>query len=235
MSLPFIVEADSVHFNGSTQILTGKHVYLKKKMDDNSLLNMKSENLNVNKNLRTLQSEGWTEITYKNMISNQEHQLICEGSLFVDHQKKQVFIEGSSIKQIIFVDNRGTIHSDRAVIDYEEKNNHYLPKKISLMGNVHMHNNIAKTGSSDQPIEQYALADRVEYLPEQEFLTLQADPKKRVLFFDKINHMQMSAPEIIITRNPKTKKESIKGQGDVRLTFAGQELEQLYKEFHIKK
>lgn len=82
----------------------------------------------------------------------------------------------------------------------------------------------SKKGS---PLQQYAMADHVEYDTKTHMMTLNANKGRRVLFYDQLNHLQVSAPGLKIKRDPKTNKDTIQGVGDVRFTFIKYELEQI--------
>jgi len=65
-------------------------------------------------------------------------------------------------------------------------------------------------------------------------MILKANRNARVLFYDKVNNIQVSADTLKVNRDPHTNKESIKGTGDVRFTFVQQELDQLREQFNLK-
>ena len=82
---------------------------------------------------------------------------------------------------------------------------------------------------------QYALADELEYQPHSQEIVLKAQEGNRVLFFDKINGVQMSAPGLKIHHDSMKRKDTVQGIGDVHFTFVEKELEQLKKRFHLSK
>lgn len=120
----------------------------------------------------------------------------------------------------------GMICSDSVVFEYSALE----PKRIEIQGNVKMRNQFADI-EGGSPLDQYALSDVVQIDLFSRKITLNANQGKRVLFFDKANHMRVSAPALTITAGTKVGKESIKGIGDVRFTFAEQELDLLRKQF----
>ena len=71
---------------------------------------------------------------------------------------------------------------------------------------------------------QYALADHVEYFPDEELLVMTA--KNRVLFYDEERGMELVAYEVRAKRD-EDGKESVQGVGDVRFLFEADELEKL--------
>ena len=65
-------------------------------------------------------------------------------------------------------------------------------------------------------------------------MVLSASEGNRVLLFDKVNNIQMSAPSLKIQHDPSSQKELIKGMGDVRFTFLEKELAQVKQHFKQK-
>jgi hypothetical protein len=66
-------------------------------------------------------------------------------------------------------------------------------------------------------------------------MTLAGVNGNRVLFFDKVNNVQMSAPSLKVRHDSSTQKDSIQGLGDVRFTFIEKELEQLKEHFRLEE
>lgn len=134
---------------------------------------------------------------------------------------------------VIDCEGFGIICSDMAIFEYNAGQGEFEPKVITFQGNVRMCNQFADV-EGGSPLDQYALADKMTFTPKTRKMILNAKNGKRVLFYDKANHMQVSAPILTITSGTKVGKESIRGTGDVRFTFAEQELELLRKQFPKK-
>ncbi len=97
-------------------------------------------------------------------------------------------------------------------------------EKVLLIDNVKM--------SSFLPSKlQYALADKVEYLPESKTWIFTAIPPKRVLYYDKLNQVTISAPHIVVQDGEGEAKPRVKATGDVRFSFAEKELNEMQKLF----
>jgi lipopolysaccharide export system protein LptA len=126
----------------------------------------------------------------------------------------------------------GMLCSDRAELKTGDGNgalNKMTNLKNALVrfaGNVKMCNHFAGNAREVTPLDQYALADAITYTPKNRLLTLHSSGSHRVLFYDKANRVQVSAPKVVIFGN-----HTFKGVGDVRCTFAEQELEVLKKQF----
>jgi hypothetical protein len=186
--------------------------------------------------LRYIESTGPTVLTYANEEEKVVHTLTCPGLLTVDHQLLKTTLEcprdqNNNVlfgKQIVFHDSMGEIYADLLTVYYTMAEDSPTPTKLVLEGNVQMFN---RGGDPDKngAFLQYALADVVEYTPQAREVYLVASDKKRVLFFDKLNALQVSATSLKIRRDQETKKESIQGFGDVRFSFVEKELEMINK------
>lgn len=193
------------------------------------------------KRLRSIESTGPTTLVYTDEEKELVHTLICYGLLLVDHEHLQTVMEsprdeyGNVIEgcQVHFQDHMGEIYADKMVIKYEIVNHSPSPTKMILEGHVRLMNRCAVDMDKQGPYLQYALADKVEYTPHAKEVSLTANGKGRILFFDKLNNLQVSAPGLKIRRDQTTKKESIQGIGNVRFSFVEKELEEMSKYFQL--
>lgn len=181
------------------------------------------------KRLHSIVSPFDTTLTYRDP-KNHLRTISCPGPIRIDHQKMQAFLSGIQDKQIAFEDSKGEIFADKALIVYQEGGK---PQKIFLEGNVRILNHLTPSNQATTATLQYALADELEYTPENEEMLFKAKETRRVLFFDKVNNMQVSAPGLKICRDQTTGKESIQGIGDVRFSFVELEFEQLKQKFAL--
>lgn len=195
------------------------------------------------KQLRSIESPGPVVLTITDEKKALEHTLTCHGTLVVNHQNLKTVMEsprdenGEVIpnKQVSFQDNMGVIYADRLKIDYQIKDNEITPIKMTLEGNVQILNRGSIGQDQEEAFRQFALADVVEYSPQAKEVSLTASRGKRVLFLDKINGLEVSAPALKVRRDQTTKKESIQGVGDVRFNFVETELQQMKKFFPGKE
>lgn len=193
------------------------------------------------KGLRTIISPEETQLKYVDVDTKIEHKLFCYGPLTIDHDQLQATLKSPSNdqgeitegKQVYLEDLLGSLYADQALIKYELVNSSLVPSKIILSGHVKIFNcfdgHIQESGS----VLQYALADTVEYDPQRKEMLLTSNKEKRVLLYDKVNNVQMSAPALKIKRDEKSQKGSIQGIGDVRFTFIEHELDQLKQHFKL--
>lgn len=211
-----------VNQEGYGKLKTDQQVHIKRILKDGK------------KMVASIESQGMTIMTYLHSDKNGEYTLTCPGNVFVDHQRSQTTMQGladeqgniSDEGQIHFQDTVGEIYADLATIEYSVEPS-IAPQKIVLTGNVRIYNH----ANAEQA--QYALADYVEFIPVTKEMIFAANGKNRVLFFDKINQLQVSAPKLLLKREEGSKKESIKGYGDVRFNFVEKEFEQLRKRFRF--
>lgn len=146
----------------------------------------------------------------------------------IDGKKKLKTLQsiGKTEKQVAYSNELGKIFADHVNIKY--------PDQFILEGNVRILNR-HPFYREDGSILQYALADRVEYAPETQEMIFTAKEDGRVLFFDKLNDVQISAPAIKMRRDITTNKNTIQGIGEVRFSFLEQEAEQIKKQFRFTR
>jgi lipopolysaccharide export system protein LptA len=174
--------------------------------------------------IKTIVSKGNTSLTHQD-DKNNTHTLTSMGSFILDHEHLKAFVEGPRDdfhnvldgKQVIFKDNFGKVLADKLTLTYELIDNQPKVSKLILEGNVRVIDE-SKEQKADTHF-QYAFADKLEYDFDSHEAYLSSPIHKRVLFFDKVNSLQVSAPGIRIKREGLQAKDSIKGEGDVRFSF----------------
>lgn len=195
--------------------------------------------VNGKKEIRTIVCPKKTEMTY--FDEKELHRIVCQGSLMIDEENQRIWMhspkdEHNQIlpdKQVSFEDIMGEMAADQVLIKYDRTNQQFKPKTIELEGHVQIFNRFNGHVQESSSVLQYALADRLEYYPELQEMVLTGKNDQRVLFFDKINSLQMSAPGLKIHFDQSTRKESVQGMGDVRFTFIEQEFNQLKTRFRM--
>lgn len=196
-----------------------------------------------NKMLKSIETVSDTTLTYHDAEKGMHHNLFCSGPVKVDHEKMETRLfalrdesgKVSEDKQIHFKDPRGEVFADRVLIKYATEGSNLEITRIILAGNVKVVNNPIPD-DEEAPLLQYVLADRVDFTPQNNEMVFRAIVKgHRVLFYDKTNSLQVSAPAIKINRDMATKKDAIKGIGDVRFSFIESEFAQLRRRFMLEK
>lgn len=212
------------------------------KLKNDRQVTVKHRYINGENHLQRIEAAGKTILTFDEPDDGLHHTLTCYGGICVDHPNGKMVLsspidaQGNVAKgdQVFFKDHLGTIYANRVSIDYELVEHHLEPKLLILEGHVIMQNQFSSADGENGSLLQYALADRVEFNPKTQDVVLKGK-SKRVLFFDKINNVQVSAPALTIKRDPKTGKDYVKGAGDVRFTFLERELEQLREHFNLEQ
>jgi lipopolysaccharide export system protein LptA len=188
--------------------------------------------------LEWIRAKGKTEMTYDDPIQDDSHYLVCHGEVFIDTSQR-VTILSSPMKdgtvlpenQVYFRDKRGSVYADKARLDYDTDGKNVSPRKLTLASQVRLINRTVDGQTVTGRPLQYALADVLEYLPVQQQMLLYADEDGRVLVYDRLNSVQISAPAVNIRRDGTTGKEAIEGLGDVRFCFAEGEQAMLMEQF----
>ena len=239
--------ADSLVWDDARDTLTLRNNIVVHQGDMGSIVNDREVQLvqRVFQGKKVLQSVigiGHSELTSTDAQQNISHTLTCHGKLTIDHTQLRAVLESPSdpqgktilTQQVHFHDPMGEMYADTMTVYYQAQESKLHPVSIHLKGNVYVRNQFSaqataasRTDSAHNPFLQYAIADSIEYQIPTQTMTLKANKGKRVLFFDKLNHLQVSAPGLTIHRDTLTKKESIQGVGDVRFTFAKDELQQI--------
>lgn len=196
--------------------------------------------INQKKALKSIETLSDTVLTYREEDKNLFHTLTCSGPVKVDHEKMETRLFGkqnsegnvTEEQQVHFKDAKGEIFADKVLVKYALLDGSPIINKIFLVGNVKIYNRLSSTDDDTAVVLQYVLADRVDFTPHtNEMFFKSFNAGRRVLFFDKSNHLQVSAPALKMIRDKATGKDSIKGIGDVRFSFLDSEFEQLRKRF----
>lgn len=205
-----------LHQPGLGQLRSAKKVEVRHKQ-------MQGDGLEI----ESITSFGETEFVYSDPESFERHLIKCHGKFHVDHRLGQVFLTSPSGEHGVHPDNQVSLHdrygqifADSVRIDYGMDRQGSV-ERINLLGNVYI-KNMKERGSAG---EQHALADRVEYSPVTQLMTMRSDGEGRVLFFDEENSLRMSAPALNVKRDEISGQESVRAEGDVRFTFYPHEVE----------
>lgn len=180
------------------------------------------------KNLVGFKSFGKTTLTYLN-----QHQLISHGILSFDREKNLGTVESPLVNGVIpenlqlsYQEGEMSILADKAHIEYTEENGTFQPISVSLKGHI----KISSRSTGTKPT-RFGLADRLTYSPTTRTFILGADPGKKVVFANDEENLRISAQEVHITQDPTTKKQTVKGLGNVQLSLSAEEEATLNKFF----
>lgn len=214
------IEANEAHYDGAWISLTGSVII------ENTVGKITATQATLKRDTEKQTTIDFPWIELKEAVCLTLHAggvLNCE-SLVVDYTKMTSFLSGNP--QVTYTDSIGAVYADRAQVDYQEIDGSLQATKVTLFDNVHLIN----LGTAENPAYQYALADVVFYYPQEKLMVLEGHTS-RVLFFDKLRDMQLSAPSVRAQRDPVTHKESVQGVGAVRFIFGPEELERIKERF----
>ena len=179
------------------------------------------------KNLVGFKSHGKTTLTYLN-----NHQLISHGTLSFDRERNVGNVDSPLVNGVIpeglqlsYNEGEMSVLADKATIEYSEENGSFQPISVSLKGHVKI-----SSQATDKPA-RFGLADRLTYSPTTRTFILGADPGKKVVFVNDEDNLKISAQEVHITQDPTTKKQTVKGLGNVQLALSAEEQASLNKYF----
>lgn len=188
---------------------------------------------NEEKKIERICCEG--EAALKRQESFNLHNITLNGILIIDPENRMMIMESFPGNRISYDNPKGTILANKAQLNYEMQGKEIAFVKLILDGDIQIINRFAPSEELQDKYAQYLLADHGEYLIASEELTLSGVEGGRVLLYDKINQLQVSAPGIKIVRDKAVRKESIQGIGDVRFLFIDHELEKLKKRFQFEE
>ncbi len=151
-------------------------------------------------------------------IQGTDKQLICHGECALDHQNKHFIINATEHTAVRLVDPAGRLDAQRLLLWYDWCNGNFATTRLKAEGQVQLQR-------VQDGILQLALADDLEYLPDQDKATLTARPPHRVLFYDPSRQMTASAKGVDIVRDPFTGKLALYGKGDVQFKLMEAELQ----------
>lgn len=199
-------------------------------------------NLSGKRILRSIRSPEKTDLVYVDALKGNTHRIYSPGPLLIDHEHQEMTLTGildgsestEEKNQVYIEDVLGESYADCVRILYHWEGSQLVPKQVIMEGHVRLLNRFDGHVEEAGSVLHYALADRIEYSPEKQEMILTASEGNRVLFFDQVNNMQMSAPSLTIQQDPASKKDMIKGIGDVRFTFLEKELAQFKQHFKQK-
>lgn len=191
------------------------------------------------KQVQFVECLGHSILNYQDPSKGETHTLTTHQKFSLDRQLLQAHLESPRDAnnrvleklQVHFTGPMGEVYADEVYIYYQEVDQKLQAQKLFLKGNVWLLKRTSADKDDPGKIVHFAISDRVEYdLASNEMLFL-ADYNTRVLFFDKGNNLQVSAPSVKVKRDQQMQKDVIQGIGDVRFSFLEKELQLLQKRF----
>jgi hypothetical protein len=202
--------------------------------------------INGRTTIHTVTAPQLTEVIFNDLEKEVQHKIHCPGRMIIDHRQCCITFENdrdhapdsndetTQRNQVTLENNYGEMFADRVEINYFSDGHQTYPVKVILTGAVRLINRFNGHLQEVGGILHYAMADRLEYHPITQEMILSSPEGNRVLFFDKVNNVQMSAPSLIVNKDKQTQRETVRGIGDVRFTFIERELKQLKRYFQLE-
>lgn len=169
-------------------------------------------------------SSGRTTLSFPDK-GGQERRLTCHGRMVLDQVAGELHLsspihsgEVHPGEQVHYLDEKGEVYADVMKVDSLSSATGFEESHILLTGSIRMVNRQAGAESS-LPL-MMGVADRLEYCPKSELMTLEADPGNRVVFVDESQDARVSARKVFYDR----KSQSIEGVGNVRFSLSDREL-----------
>ncbi|NGX51129.1 MAG: hypothetical protein K1060chlam2_00987 [Chlamydiae bacterium] len=181
------------------------------------------------KSIETIEAVGKTVL-----ISRKGLKLTSFGTLELNRDRLELrcvspTVDGSTPldKQLIYVRGDLTLYADSASLECSFKGLSLEPHLINLDGNVRIF--------SSNPSRPFhcGTADHIRYNPTTSEIHLYADRGEHVLFWHKEKKLKLSAPEILITTDPESNEETIKGIGVVQFSVNHDDDAQLERLFPL--
>ncbi len=200
--------------------------------NDHSLILAYSED-EGQRELRWVEAQGRTQLIYQGMGPEQPKVLTCWGQARIDNIRRLITLDRPEHSiargrefQVQLTDRAGSIQADHVKVNYIQGDDGAMAiQQVELTGNVLVVNSAPLNPADTRPVHQFAVADKLIYLPIEGKMELHGQGSARVLYYDQINQIRMSAPAILIQRDQLTQSDSVRGVGDVRLTFLQPEME----------
>lgn len=161
--------------------------------------------------------------------NNDEHRLSASESLVIDREAEKIEVYAKPEQPTCFKDKHGSIIANHMCLHFSSVEE--MPLQLTVDGEVQIAN---KFSLNEDHILQYILADQAKYEFSDRELTLSGG-NNRVLLYDKLNNLELSAPILKIKRDKLTDKDSVSGVGDVRFVFIDQELEKIKNRFQSQE
>lgn len=144
-------------------------------------------------------------------------------TLQIQEPSRQLILRGSVVLNTLF----GTLSADEARLFYAQKEKERELKKIILAGNVQLQQLLPALSEGQEGGKREAVADFLECLVPEKEMWLTAQEPHRVLLFDGVSQMEMSAPSLKINWGASVDDFAVQGSGDVRFLFLSQEAKKL--------
>lgn len=193
--------------NGVLQLVTNQEVNLYQRVNQG------------NKILSAIEIPSQVEMTYSDALQGSMRKVLCPGFLKIDLEKREVFLQGKKEQQVYIEDTLGEMYADTAFLCYKWENEGWAIAKANLKGHVHLLSRFDGHVEEASSILHEAWASSLDYSPKDHQIILRGTPENRVVCFDKVHQMQMSASSFIVQQEEGSEQLRMRGEGNVRFKF----------------
>lgn len=216
------VEADELLWQNDSLTLTG---HVKIRLESKGVLTTDGPVIihrDKNKEWDTAQIEN--ESTFIRNDGEKSFTLIASKGMQADLKNRRIVFESIPGKPVHMLDDMGEAFGDKLTLVYVNKE----LDKVILEGDVYLSHVL-----NSEVERSYAKGDRLIYEPKIYETVLESD-RGRVFIFDRVNQLEVSAPRIRMKRDPVTRKETVRGEGDVRFHLLDKEFKELKDRFKFE-
>lgn len=183
--------------------------------------------------LSKLSSSGKSKIQRFDSEGDSSFIVETQGVTFYDVTKGWLTFASDPDHEVHYYDRVGHAFGRELFIDFIPNTTTPSARKISLNNDVKLLTGVIVIEGKVKGASQYVLADTLKFDPKKKTLMMECSDGRRVLFCDKMNHLQMSASKLVMKQDPGMDRPSVKGVGDVRFRLKEKELEQIKKRFYF--
>ena len=184
------------------------------------LFKLKQKRIFTERVIQSIETEGFTKL-----VTTDGQSLTTHGTLSIDRDTLVMVCTSPHDRQLSYENDELSLFADHARVEFDFHQMELQPDVIYLDGDVRIFSRDA-----ERPLRK-GVADHLIHDPHTRETRLIADGGRRVLFWDDLKNLTLSAPEIIISRD-EAGEETIRGCGKVRFTFTedeGKRIETLMK------
>ncbi len=208
------------------------------RLENNTQVSIQLHQSSSERELSRIEAFGDTTVAMRASGAANPQTLSCHGDVLVDHTKHMAHFGSPNNRvgtvprdeQVFFCDGSGELHSDVLDIDYVSNEGQIVPSHIAAQGNTCIKGRLGHPLT--EGAAQYALCDVLEYWPDQQRILLSAR-EGRVALLDRPNGVAVSAPAVEVRRDLVTKKDVVKGLGDVRFSLLDREYQRIKERFNF--
>lgn len=216
------VEADELLWQNETLTLTGN---VKIRLESKGTLTTEGPvMIHRDKNKEWDSAEIENESTFIRADGEKSFTLIASKGVKADLKNRRIVFESIPGKPVHMLDDLGEAFGDKLTLVYLNKE----LDKVILEGDVYLSHVL-----NSEVERSYAKGDRLIYEPKTYETILESD-HGRVFIFDRVNQLEVSAPRIRMKRDPVTRKETVRGEGDVRFHLLDKEFKELKDRFKFE-